>query len=294
VIPISKEFEVAAGSIIGQYHLRINFNNQDNYIITEHPDHIVAVVCDGCGSGVTSEVGATLGSSMVSWELSASGLHRLGDNKEEVELCLERVRRLIVDRITAVAFKAGLPFVTVISDCFLFTIVAAVVGKEHTYIISFGDGFYALNGKVSEIGPFENNAPPYVAYGAIEEHLKEKEDLHFVLHEIIPTSELESLLVATDGLSDLIEAEEKKLPGKNELVGPASQFWTRDLFFSNQAAVSRRLALINRSVTKIDRKNVRLTQEHGYLKDDTTLIAIRRVTQNDRLPGQEKAESQSC
>lgn len=94
-------FETAAESVIGQYHLRISFNNQDNYIINEHPDHIVALVCDGCGSGVTSEVGSTLGSSMVSWELSASGLHKLGDDRKEIELCLERARKLIVDRIAA-------------------------------------------------------------------------------------------------------------------------------------------------------------------------------------------------
>lgn len=276
MIPITKEFECASGSIIGQYHLRINFNNQDNYIITEYPDHIVAVICDGCGSGPTSEVGATLGSSIVAWELNASGLHKLKDDMKEIELCLERTRRLIVDRITSIAFKTGLPFVSAIADSFLFTIVAAVVGKEYTYIISFGDGFYALNGEVKEIGPFENNAPPYIAYGSVEEHVESRDDLHFVINEIIPTNELESLLIASDGLGDLIGAEEKNIPGKADLVGPVDQFWARDLYFSNQAAVSRRLAMINKSVTKLDRKANRLIHEVGHLKDDTTLVAIRR------------------
>jgi len=276
MIPIYREFENASGSIVGKYHLRIGLNNQDNYLLMDHPDHIVAIVCDGCGSGPTSEVGATLGSSMVSWELSASGLYRLGDDRKEIDLCLERVRRLIVDRIVSVAFKVGLPFVTAISDSFLFTIVAAVIGKEHTYIISFGDGFYALNGNVKEIGPFENNAPPYIAYGAVEERLEKRDDLKFVLHEVIPTSELQSLLIATDGLGDFIDAMDKKLPGKDESVGDVSQFWTNDLYFSNQAAVGRRLSLTNRSVGKFDRQSNRLTHEHGYLKDDTTLISIRR------------------
>jgi hypothetical protein len=276
MIPISSEFELAAGSIIGQHHLRVNFNNQDNYIISEHADHIVAVVCDGCGSGETSEIGATLGSSMVSWELSASGLHRLGNDRKEIDLCLERVRRLIVDRIVSIVFKVGLPFINVISDSFLFTIVAVVIGKEYTYIISFGDGFYALNGDVKEIGPFENNAPPYIAYGTVEERIEKRSDLRFVLNEVIPTSDLQSLLIATDGLGDLIKSEKMNLPGKTELVGSVSQFWTNDLFFSNQAAVGRRLSLINRSVTRIDRKHIRLIQEHGYLKDDTTLVSIRK------------------
>lgn len=291
MIPISKEFEIASGSIIGQYHLRIHMNNQDNYIVTEHPDHIVAVVCDGCGSGVTSEVGATLGSSIVAWELSASGLHRLGDNVDEIKLCLERVRRLVVDRITAIAFKSGLPFVATIADSFLFTIVAAVIGKDSTYIVSFGDGFYALNGDVREIGPFKNNAPPYIAYGAIEEHLKDNADLEFVLNEYIDTSELKSLMIGTDGVAELIDAAEEKVPGKRELVGPISQFWDNDLFFSNQAAICRKLALVNRSVTKIDRRNVRLIQEHGYLKDDTTLVTIRRRAQDDSLSEGEEAQS---
>ena len=284
--PIFNEFETATGSIVGQYHLRIGLNNQDNYIVIEHPDHIMAVVCDGCGSGATSEVGATLGSSIVAWELSASGLHKLGDDMEKIELCLERVRRFIVDRITAIAFKAGLPFVNVIADCFLFTIVAAVIGKNHTYIISFGDGFYSLNEEVKEIGPFENNAPPYIAYGAVEEHVKGADSMKFVVNEVIPTADLQSLLIGTDGLGDLIEAEEKNLPGKKESVGPLGQFWTKDLYFSNPAAVCRRLSLINRAVTKIDRKNVRLIQEHGYLKDDTTLIAIRKVADDSLSQGE--------
>jgi len=274
--PITEEFEIASGSIIGQYHLRIGFNNQDNCFITENPHRITAVVCDGCGSSITSEVGSTLGSSMVAWELGASGIDCVGNNREEAEMCLERARRFIVDRITAIAFKVGQPFLKVITESFLFTIVAAVMGKDYTYVLSFGDGFYAINGQLHEIGPFENNAPPFIAYGAIEEHVKNVSDLKFVLHEIMPTPEVESLLLASDGLKDLAQAEEQRMPGKQELVGPVSQFWTDDLYFSNEVALSRKLAMVNRSVAKMDRQRTRLIHEIGYLKDDTTLVAIRR------------------
>ena len=273
-VPIHDEFDVAAGSIIGTYHLHISFNNQDNYQVVEDPDCIIAVVCDGCGSGVSSEVGATLGSSMVICELREFGIHNAP--KDEVNMRLELTRRFILNRIISVGSKVGSPFANVISDSFLFTIVAAIIGRERSYIVSIGDGFYAINGEVKEIGPFENNAPPYVAYGAIEEHLNGPVDTRFVVNEIIDTKDLDSLLIGTDGVGDLIKAEEKRLPGNKKLVGPLSQFWTDDLYFSNQAAISRRLAMINRSVTKIDRKECRLIQDHGHLGDDTTLVSVRK------------------
>jgi hypothetical protein len=270
--PIYDEFECADGSIIGKYHRNINSNNQDSYIKTEDDDHIIAVVCDGCGSGVTSEVGSILGSSIVSFELNASGLHRLGDDRKEIEFCLERVQRSAEGRIESIAHEVGLPIVIAIAESFLFTIVAAVIGRDYTYIISFGDGFYAINNTIKEIGPFENNAPPYIAYGVIKEYVKGASQMKFVLNEIVLTSDLQSLLIATDGLDDLIKARKNKLPGRDELVGDVSQFWTDDIYFSDIGAVCKKLSLINRSVANFDR----LVYEHGYLGDDTTLISIRR------------------
>jgi len=291
--PLFSEFESASSSVAGTYHIKTNKNNHDSFFYIEHPDHIIAVVCDGCGSGQHSEVGSNMGVTSLAWELTRSGLHRAGDDIEKVNELLESVRHLMVERISSCAYRVGLPFVKVISEYFLFTIVAVVIGRKNTYVISLGDGSYNLNGITTTIGPFENNAPPYIAYGAVADKLSRitEDDLHFVVNEVIPTKDLQSIVLGTDGIDDFIGAENKKIPGKDELVGPLSQLWTNDLFFKNHAALERRLCLINRTFTRINRKTRAMQVERGHLSDDTTLIAIRRK-QDDSISEQEEAESE--
>ena len=286
-------FEFASGSVIGSYHTKTNKNNHDASFFIEQKDHIIGIVCDGCGSGEHSEVGAKIGAPALAWELSASGLHTIGNDKERAITLLERVRILTSNRIEQCAFRVGLPFVEVIRDFFLFTIVATVIGKDYTYIISFGDGIYSLNGNVVSLGPFPNNAPPYIAYSSVVEHLENitREDLHFTLNEIIPTSEVDNIILGTDGVEDLIAAENKKIPGKDEHVGPLSQFYTNDLFFNNIAAIERRLCLVNRTTNKVNRITKALQVERGHLPDDTTLVVIRR--KHDSISEGEQTNSES-
>jgi hypothetical protein len=281
-------FECASGSIIGRHHTDIGMNNQDSFSIIEGGENIVAVVCDGCSGGQHSEVGSNLGASMVASELSACGL----DGTKDVAYTLERVRRLVVDRINLIVHNSGMPIVEAVSNLFLFTIVAAIVGRNNTFIISIGDGLYSINDNVVEIGPFENNAPPYIAYSIVQEYLSndKKKDLGFCVNEIIPTHEVESLLIGTDGICDLIEVQGKEIPGKSELVGGVEQFWKQDLFFSNEFAVERRLRLINKESVKMDAERRILTRKVGHLRDDTTLISIRR-RRDDSLSKEEGVNS---
>ncbi len=287
-------FESTSGTVIGTYHIKTNKNNHDSLFYVENKDHIVAIVCDGCGSGSHSEVGSSIGVTSLAWELTRSGIHRAGNDAQKVAKLLESIRHLMINRISSCAYRVGLPFVKVISEYFLFTIVAVVIGKENTYVFSLGDGTYNLNGTTTVIGPFENNAPPYIAYGAIVDRLNgiTENDLRFVVNEIIPTEELQSIVICTDGIDDFIAAENKKIPGKDELVGPLSQFWTNDLFFKNHTTLERRLCLINRTFTKINRKTKAIQVERGHLLDDTTLIAIRR-RQDDSIFKQEETKSES-
>ena len=44
-------FQLAAGSIRGREHLRLERNNQDAYATLRNEQYAIAVVCDGCGSG---------------------------------------------------------------------------------------------------------------------------------------------------------------------------------------------------------------------------------------------------
>jgi len=53
-------FDIASGSIIGNMHRKMNYNNQDALLLAEGEEYCVGIVCDGCGSRPHSEVGAKL------------------------------------------------------------------------------------------------------------------------------------------------------------------------------------------------------------------------------------------
>jgi hypothetical protein len=291
---IFSDFECATGSVMGTYHSRTNKNNQDSFFYIEHNEFIIGVICDGCGSGKYSEVGANMGGPALAWELGVSGIHKAGNDIEKINDVLERVRKLTVSRLATCAFHIGIPIIESVREYFLFTIIAFIISREYTYVISIGDGSYALNQKLITIGPFKNNAPPYIAYDLVSDHLQgiTEEELSFVVNEVIPTPEVKNIVLATDGIDDLIKAEDKKIPGKEELVGPVSQFWNNDLFFKNHAALERRLCLINRTTNRINRRTNALQVERGCLTDDTTLVVIRRKKDDSIFEGEE-VESES-
>ncbi len=58
-------FEIAGGSILGRSHRLTGKNNQDALCCFQESDCTVAVVCDDCGSGAQSEVGAHIGARLV-------------------------------------------------------------------------------------------------------------------------------------------------------------------------------------------------------------------------------------
>lgn len=48
------------GSTSGSMHRNANLNNQDSFAFRQHPDYVVGVIADGCGSAARSEFGAHL------------------------------------------------------------------------------------------------------------------------------------------------------------------------------------------------------------------------------------------
>ena len=125
-------------------------------------------------------------------------------------------------------------------DYCLFTILGFVVTKEITFIFGCGDGLYVLNGEVKQFS-FENNAPPYLIYP----------DTQLQQYECMPTAQLNSLLIATDGLEEWRQTKE------------ISDFWEQDKYFKNSDQVRRSLAIAQK--------------KESLLKDDTTLITVRRA-----------------
>jgi hypothetical protein len=261
----SLPFDIAAASVTGREHSRAGRNNQDAFCVEACAQGVVAVVADGCGSGAHSELGAQAGARQV----VASALRLLREG-ERVEgngfLPLLRERSLAFLRELAQSLGKGC-----LQDCLLFTVVGAVVTPEHTLVFSAGDGLWALNGQVRALGPFPGNAPPYLAYGLIPDSL-----VPFVPQALVPTAEVRSLLLGTDGVGDLARLAEALVPEREEPVGALSQYWSEERYFRNPDALRRRLSLLSRESVRVDPVSHRLVRTPGLLPDDTTLVVLRR------------------
>lgn len=273
-----KDVEIAVGSIVGKDHLRLNKNNHDAYNIVEREDgSIVAVVCDGCGSGAHSEIGAKLAAFKLPYFIN---LIADAKNLDKAEITgVVELNNYITDLAIKMIWQTGNidnQLISVIKDYFLFTCVVAIITERWIAIGSIGDGVYALNGNIKQIGPYLNNAPPYSSYGIVPYAVDEKyRNPKFQVHEImyIEDEDFQSLMIGTDGVEDLQAAENKRVPGKDELVGPISQFWTEDKYFNNKMALQRRLVMINKEVVKV--VDGVANRQQGYLRDDTTMIVVR-------------------
>ncbi|EAU63246.1 protein phosphatase 2C domain-containing protein [Stigmatella aurantiaca] len=258
-------FEAATASVVGREHTRSGRNNQDALFLHTSGTALAAVVADGCGSGAHSEVGAQLGARCV----AQAALAVLGRGLPVgAPGFLPAVRAEVLGFLSSLTGQLG---GTLLAEHLLFTVVGAVVTPEQTLVFSAGDGVWALNGEVHALGPFPNNAPPYLAYGLLSPGAVPLE-----CQALVRTEEVSSLLLGTDGAADLPSLAEARVPEREEAVGPFSQYWTEDRYFQNPDALRRRLALLGRESVRADFTARRLVRTAGLLADDTTLVVLRR------------------
>ncbi len=266
------DFEVATGSVTGRDHTHALRNNQDALAVLSDENVLVAVVADGCSSGRFSEVGAHLGARLLAHDLLA-----VCSAEQGILPALERIRQNMLAQLRLLAKAMGGRLSEVVNDYFLFTTVAAIITPTETIVVSIGDGLFATNEQIDRLGPFPGNAPPYLAYAITGSSLNQSpQAFQFVVNTVMSTRELETLLIGTDGVADLVAVQDRLLPGKAEPVGPLSQFWTEDRFYKNSFILGRRLNLINPSQPHIRVADDAVERHEGLLPDDTTLVVMRR------------------
>lgn len=271
-------FEIAGGSVPGRDHVRIGKNSQDAYYWEEANGILVGAVCDGCGSNPHSEVGAKIGAKLIvkqtlCWYLEEFGSVVHDENGTYLKFGLKWVRRNVLFQLQSLIDSMAGKFSENVRDYFLFTALGFIVDpKLNTCVFGCGDGSYWINGMPTTIMA-PNNAPDYLGYGLVD---TVPVSPVFITHECVATSEIKSLLIGTDGVADLAKAHDLSIPGKDEKIGPISQFWEKDGFFKNPFSIGHRLALVNRSISRIDWEKKCIGETHGPLRDDTTLVVIRR------------------
>lgn len=261
-------FEMAGGSVSGRSHVVGGKANQDAFAIRAASSGICGVVCDGCGSGARSEVGASLGARIISEQTlteMAAG-HSLHD-----EETWERIRERTLDALDSILRAMGDPVAHIVTEYFLFTVVGIAISPDGAVVFGIGDGLWAMNDEIKKIGPFPGNAPPYLGYGLWGEGPS------FVIHRARALDDFDTGLVATDGAIDYQEIVGKSYPGgRGETVRPLSSFWQDDKYFQNEDAIRRNLWLVNREVNRPIWNEKRLVKEPGLLDDDTTLLVVRK------------------
>lgn len=262
--------DVAAGSVAGRDHISTGKNNQDALAWVDLQPGSVAVVCDGCGSQPHSEVGAQLGAQLVTQVV----MRQLDRASLADATFWPTVQRQVLAGLESLAHQLGGNLAETVQRYLLFTLLGAVITPESTVIFGLGDGVYAINHKIYTLGPYAHNAPPYLAYHLLTPGSLASNLVPLQVYHCCPTTTVQTLLLGSDGVLDLIKAAALPLPGKTELVGEISQFWQAP-YFQNPDRLRRRLTLINRSVVQPDWDHQQLMQQPGLLPDDTTLVCLR-------------------
>jgi hypothetical protein len=239
----------ATAAVTGARHLRATRNGQDAAVHACEGTVAVAVVCDGCSSGASSEVGARLGATLFARSLTAR--LQAGANVTSAE-AWRAVRADVVRALGELVERMPGDREAAIHDHLLFTIVAAAVTHDGAAVWALGDGAYSLGDHTRVLGPFGDNAPPYLAYDLVGD----PQVAHFEVAEPTCTS----IVIATDGALDI--------------DGGLEQFATREVV-ERPDALRRKLAVLARSYERIDWDERRVVRTPAVLQDDCALGVLR-------------------
>ena len=255
------EAEVATGSVAGRVHRRMAKPNQDAVTWRRGRRGLVMVVCDGCGSGARSEVGAEL-----SARLWAKALAERVDGGAAIDHELfVAAGDEVLDHLAALCAALGATDDaarrTLVASHLLATSLCAVVSRDRAAVFALGDGVVGLGREHRLIGPFPDNQPPYLALGLVGARPSGE--------TWIADASVGSALLATDGAGPLL-TETAIGPGLALLDAAGA-----DALYRNPAALTRRLGLLADDVTEIDWDARKVDRRAALLDDDCTIALAR-------------------
>ncbi len=267
---ITDNLFITSGSVCGAFHRNSFRNNQDAIFIAGNEKAMVGIVADGCSGGRHNEVGAKLVTRFICNQLleMSSKLDRLG----KIEKVLDRVRVKTLNFLRQILFSIGGDTTQNIQDMFLFTIIGVVITPKLSFIFTIGDGAYVLNNNLHMID--HNNQPDYLAYGLLED----LDTPHFILRDVIQTNRVENLMLCSDGITYLLNNSDRMLKD-GKPAGSYTQFLSEERYIKNRSLLQKRLVVLG--------------AVNGLLKDDTSIILIRRLSEKRNLEEQGGKEYES-
>jgi len=283
-------FAIAAGSVVGHEHVRrgpmfVGANNQDARVVatSKRSGCLIGVVLDGCSSHERSEIGAIVSASSVWKSVSRMAVSRLSEMGEIGDAGWDSVRYDLLTSLSAMgAILACDP-----EDYIFATVIGFVISPETTTVFHIGDGFYAVNGELERLLPASGNRPPYPVYDTYLMPVTDEDGAEFTeqigenpfsfRRRTWPTSEVSSVLIASDGFGDLVDAEGMPLPFQpSQSVPNASSFSTDDTWYSSPHRLTHFLAACNNDTVRLN-DDGGLDRRRGLLSDDTTIVVARRI-----------------
>ena len=240
------QLRAAAAAVTGSRHLRLGRNGQDAAAAWTGQGAGAVVVCDGCGSGASSEVGARLWAQLVIGALA----RRLeaGQGAADPTLWCD-VRADVANQFRELVRRLPGALEDAVHEHFLFTIVAAAVTGDQVAVWALGDGAYAVDGGIRVLGPFADNQPPYLAYDLL--------GMPATAHLEVTTRARGTVVVATDGVAELgLEA----ISLERGLAHPDG--------------LRRQLALFARSAETIEWEAHRIARTPALLQDDGAVAIL--------------------
>lgn len=283
--PSGPQFSFAAGSVVGHDHVRrgpmfVGMNNQDAHLVGRSVASgcIVGVVSDGCSQHERSELGAMVSASSV-WKSLCRDVPPSGETNV---MTWQAAKSNLVSSLSAI----GIMLAYRLEDYAHATVIGFVIGEEWTTIFHIGDGFHCVNGDLVRVLPMDGSYPPYPIYDTLvmpidddlrrrfEEQIGERPfDFRTIVH---PTSEVDSILVASDGLRDLLDVEGDSMPFQpSQKVPHISSFWTDDTWFDSRYRLRQFLAACNNATVRPDGAGG-VVRRPALLSDDTTIVVARR------------------
>src|SRR5262249_16876735 len=109
--------EIAGGTVTGRIHALSGKPNQDAHAWVADDEIVVAAVCDGCGSGAHSEVGARLGARLVTARLAA---RLAGGATPDAPELYAAAGDEVLDRLRELAAAMGGDLAQTVTEHFLF------------------------------------------------------------------------------------------------------------------------------------------------------------------------------
>ena len=293
------QLSLRGGSHEGRFGEPSESQNQDACGCHAEDKWMLGLVCDGVGECPHSEYGARKGILLLqrhSFEL-ASDMEGLWQDisckpYEAAQRFVNELQRRVLSQLD-ISMRQLVPrtppsdrqtqmFGECLMDYLLFTVIGALVTPRFTALFSCGDGGYVLNGKSRCLRA--GNAPPCLAYnlwsGSDPEGSAQN---RLVLQEVLPTSELDHLVICTDGVGKITWGMQRCCSGLDLLGALAASDHPLDARSMRHA-----LSMIGRPRFKIDQNRGNGAAERmqrrfsGSLYDDTTAVVIRRKAKEER------------